>query len=219
LATTPVFAWRYQGLSDPPNGAILGENLALDTEATVAGLDARLAAAEALLTARLPYRDRHVCTGAEPSITFSGIPTTLRSLHVEYLARGDTGASHTTTLMRINGSAAAVYGTAFTEQDGATETPFATAGNTAQFIGYTPGTGTGAGYFAVGEVDFPNWDSVLSTAGINYLFRAIANVSLRVLANGGGVFLAAGPYTSLTFLPTAGNFVAGTAFQLIGERA
>lgn len=47
MATTPVFFWRYQSLTDPPNGATLGGDLALDIEATVANHEARLDTIEA----------------------------------------------------------------------------------------------------------------------------------------------------------------------------
>ena len=43
MATTPGFGWPYQTLSDPPNGAILGEDLALAIEATVQSQVAALA--------------------------------------------------------------------------------------------------------------------------------------------------------------------------------
>jgi hypothetical protein len=41
-ATTPHYGWPYQTLTDPPDGAGLGEDLALAIEATVQGLDTQL---------------------------------------------------------------------------------------------------------------------------------------------------------------------------------
>lgn len=46
MANTPVYGWPYQGLSDPPNGAGLGESLALAAEATV---QAQVAALQTLI--------------------------------------------------------------------------------------------------------------------------------------------------------------------------
>lgn len=43
-ATTPIYALPYQGLSDPPHGPDLGENLALAVEAQLARIDAAAAA-------------------------------------------------------------------------------------------------------------------------------------------------------------------------------
>jgi len=53
LPTTPTYGLRYQGLSDSPNGATLGKNLALDVEATIAAQVATLVAADAALDTRL----------------------------------------------------------------------------------------------------------------------------------------------------------------------
>lgn len=39
MPTTPVYALRYQALTDPPNGAALGENLATDIEDELARID------------------------------------------------------------------------------------------------------------------------------------------------------------------------------------
>lgn len=46
MATTPVYGWPYQGLSDPPNGATLGEGMALGIEAT---LQSQVATLQALI--------------------------------------------------------------------------------------------------------------------------------------------------------------------------
>lgn len=40
MPTTPVYALRYQSLTDPPDGATLGEDLALDIETELARVDA-----------------------------------------------------------------------------------------------------------------------------------------------------------------------------------
>jgi hypothetical protein len=49
LATTPQFFWPYQSLTDSPNGAMLGQDLALAAEATVAGINTRLTTVESRL--------------------------------------------------------------------------------------------------------------------------------------------------------------------------
>jgi hypothetical protein len=43
MPTTPVYALRQQALTDPPNGATLGEYLALDVEDELARIDAAAA--------------------------------------------------------------------------------------------------------------------------------------------------------------------------------
>lgn len=49
MATTPVYAWPYQSLSDAPNGPTLGHDMALAIEATMVALQAELDGVEALL--------------------------------------------------------------------------------------------------------------------------------------------------------------------------
>lgn len=54
--TTPIYLWRFQELGDPPHGANLGANLAADAEATVNGIDNRLAVVEGVTSADLFVR-------------------------------------------------------------------------------------------------------------------------------------------------------------------
>jgi hypothetical protein len=51
LATTPVYGWEYQTLADAPNGAVLGEDLALDVEATVSALASTVSALSSTVSA------------------------------------------------------------------------------------------------------------------------------------------------------------------------
>lgn len=44
MPTTPTFGWPYQSLSDPPDGASLGEDGFVAADATVAGISAALTA-------------------------------------------------------------------------------------------------------------------------------------------------------------------------------
>lgn len=51
MPNTPVYGWPYQALSDPPDGAALGEDLSLAIEATMNAVDVRLGVAEADIAA------------------------------------------------------------------------------------------------------------------------------------------------------------------------
>lgn len=51
MGTTPVYGWPFQGLTDPPDGADLGESLALAIEATVAAMAAQIATLQTDVTA------------------------------------------------------------------------------------------------------------------------------------------------------------------------
>lgn len=64
-SVTPVYGWRFQTLGDRPHGPNLGEDLARDVEATVAGLDSDLQS----LTAqpRGTYTPTITATGGNPT--------------------------------------------------------------------------------------------------------------------------------------------------------
>lgn len=51
MGTTPVYALPFQGLTDPPNGPTLGEDLALAVEAELARIDAVDASQNTLIAA------------------------------------------------------------------------------------------------------------------------------------------------------------------------
>lgn len=51
MGTTPVYGWPFQALTDPPNGADLGEDLALAIEATVAAQAALVATLQSQVAA------------------------------------------------------------------------------------------------------------------------------------------------------------------------
>ena len=78
MATTPVYGWPYQALGDAPNGASMGEDLALAIEATVNALTATVASLTAdlaLVTGRPIARLRQtgaqaIGTGADTPVNF-----------------------------------------------------------------------------------------------------------------------------------------------------
>jgi hypothetical protein len=216
MATSPVYGWRYQGLSDPPNGATLGQNAVTDIEATMQARQAEIITAQANITALQalsPYRDRQTLGVAAASVTFSSIPTTLRSLRVLFRAGTSAGAASNVT-MRINGNGAAVY-TYYNagSTDGADIAP---AGGivTEALVGVA--SGIVSTRFSSHEVVFPSWDQ---TTILNWHYHSYAWDGGLYARYGGGTYNAAGPYTSITLFCAAGNLIAGSDFQIIGERA
>lgn len=69
MATTPVYFWPYQSLTDPPNGASLGADLALAVEATVQANAASAASALTTATARMGCSLRRVAAQSLPDNT------------------------------------------------------------------------------------------------------------------------------------------------------
>jgi len=216
VATTPTYGWPYQGLFDPPDGPNLGANLAVAVEGTVSGVDGRVAALEAVGV----YRDSIVTVGTVGSVTFSGIPSTLRLVRIDYTARGDTAAHTVDVYCRINGDAGANYNHAllFSVNAGAPSAGNGIAGTSGQ-VGTCMAASATAGKYGGGRVAFPGWNSPHSACLIGQgdagAVSAIAN-SVVVMAQ--FQYLAAGPYTSITLMPQAGNFIIGSGFYLEGLR-
>lgn len=82
MATTPVYAWPYQTLSDRPDGPNLGEDLALAIEATVAALAATVAALSTTVTAiqttltnRIPQQASVATSQTTTSTTYTDLAT------------------------------------------------------------------------------------------------------------------------------------------------
>jgi hypothetical protein len=74
-ATTPVYGWPYQTRFDAPDGPILGANLALAVEASLRGVDLRLAAVEpvAPLLTRMGCTLRRVANQTLADITTTAV--------------------------------------------------------------------------------------------------------------------------------------------------
>jgi hypothetical protein len=215
MATTPVFTWPYQALTDPPDGPNLGEDLALAIEATVVSYAGQIAATNAAM----PYRARTKLASPAAAITMSSIPSTLRSLRVKWLARGNDASTWNGMHIRVNGSASAVYSSVWAENNVAGLSRGTVTAQTQSLLGLCINAGSAGGLFASGVIDFPGWDSSAASAGLTFLFKSAHDIASGVTYDGFGKYAAAGPYTSLTFFPAAGSFIAGTDIQLIGEVA
>jgi hypothetical protein len=219
LATTPTYSWRYQSLADPPNGALLGENLALDIEATAIGL----ASADAALDTRLDvleavddYRARQTLGGTAGTVTFSSIPSTLRRLVVSWTARGDNAGSEQQMRFQVNGLAGTNYNTEQVQGLAAAASASLIVANGASgFAGYVACAAATAGLYSSGEFTFVGWDSPHSTF-LGYTFSGQCITSGGIVNSGGGTITSAGPYTSIALFPAAGSFITGSDFQIIG---
>jgi hypothetical protein len=77
LATTPTYGWEYQTLADAPNGALLGEDLALDIEATVSGIDTTVTALGTSTDTRLAALELHNVVAARKTANETTVASTV----------------------------------------------------------------------------------------------------------------------------------------------
>jgi len=161
------------------------------------------------------YEARQTLTTTTASITFSAIPIGLRALSVKWRARSTNVAAIDETRMQVNGSSAAVYGSEHIQAvGGGAAGGTLITGATSMFVGTHASAGAAAGIFATGELLFTGWD--LTATGLPLNWEAGAFTFNGVKQVGTGFFGGSSPYTSLTFFPLAGSWVADTDFQLEG---
>jgi hypothetical protein len=167
-----------------------------------------------------PYRAYQTLSAIASTVTFSGVPSDLRTLRLKWTARTDSAAVQTTFIyIRVNGD---VSTTAYISEYGGAVNAVAQASNLSGVsggtVGYMIGALATAGVFASGVVDFVGWDSPHSGfLGYTFISQALGstNASWTTLS-GGGRYSPAGPYTSVSMFPDSGNFVAGSEFVLEG---
>lgn len=163
------------------------------------------------------HRQRQTLGGTAASVTFSSIPSNLRSLRIKYTARGDAAATHALITLRINGSASAVYSYQLAQFSNTGSTISTAVNATAFRISSIPCANTTAGVFGLGTVDIVGWDSPHANhLGLSGRGDLLATANFIIELNG-GTYPTAGPYTALTLLPSNGNFVAGSSFEITGE--
>lgn len=163
-----------------------------------------------------PYRQVTVLGGLAATVTLSGIPSSLRNVRVTWHARNDAAAASSGMFMRVNGDAGANYHTELTETKNAAVSAFNDpSGTNSVQVGNIPAATAAAGVFGAGEVLFTGWDRgarlpLLSRSGY---FDTAANSSHITTA---GSYAGAAPYTSVSFTPTGGNFIAASEFMVEG---
>ena len=163
-----------------------------------------------------PYKVQTLLGSTTASITFSNIPTDLRSLQIRWTARCMDANDLRGLQMRVNGvSSADYYGEDFLA-GGAAVAAGALNAQTSGNLGLLLGNTAQAGFFAHGNVNIYGWNIAHPLCWTHQAI-AIANLTGNAWTNqAGGLFNSTGPFTSLTFFPSVNSFAAGTEIQIIG---
>jgi len=163
------------------------------------------------------YQARQTLSGTQAVITFSGIPSTLRSLKVRWTARCNDAGSQQLLQCKVNNDATGVYYDTFYSAIGAggMNTNLETT-NTNWRIGRAAAAAGGPNDYGVGYIDFVGWDSP-HTNHLGAIWRSFVPSGGQVTEDGGGTYNNVGPYNRLDFIIAGGaSFVAGTDFQIEG---
>ena len=151
------------------------------------------------------------------SVTFSSIPSTYKHLLVKWQARCDNAVAANTLLLRMNADTGANYDYAFTSANATFGGTSAVAQTSVRF-GTVQGTSAAANVGAAGTLQISNYK------GTTFYKTFHAQLWRQDAATTGGSYVesSAGHWkstvavTSLTILPSAGNFVVGSRFDFYG---
>ncbi len=167
------------------------------------------------------YKDSSTLSGTTASVTFSNIPSYLRTLKLVSTARGDYGAANfVSILLRVNGDSTNAYRVfnRFAQPTLTFDTNAPVITNS-HLVSYIPAAPAWAGVFGSSTWEAAGWDNphtaclTYHSSGGYYDGTGTGNL----LNMGVGSFAALGPYTSITVFPSAGNLVAGSEFSLRGS--
>lgn len=197
-----------------PNDAHVGMRAYLQDEQ----LELRYAqGAGYISTYGITYRDNKVLASDSASVVFSNIPSTLKKVQVIWVTRSTVAAASEFLWMRINGDATNSYYANSASQGSTTPSYVVDGPATVASMGFLAGSLCYASTWSAGEVTFEGWNAPAGRAALNYQIRS--NMFDTVATSGqhwnAGVFVKAGPYTSVTFLCPS-SLKAGSEFTLYG---
>jgi hypothetical protein len=152
------------------------------------------------------------------TVAFASIPATFAHLLVVLSARGDTAATNTSVSLRLNGDTTAAYASQYIQGNAATASAVEAASATSLTLAAIAAATATAGHTGGAAILVPQY------AGTTFFKQAVAfGVLTQALTTGNmyamlrsGVWANAAAVNSLTFLPAAGNFIAGSRFTLYG---
>lgn len=165
-----------------------------------------------------PYRALTVLGSSAASVTFSSIPTTLKTVRLTITARHDNASVYQDLVFRVGGDTGANYRYAGQFVQNVTPGGFVAAAQTSARIGFVNGTLVDAGTFTTAEAVFQGWNSPHAnnlTAVVRSGFTGVAGGN-NLLWHGTATYHGSNAYTSLTILPIAGSFITGSQFSLEG---
>ena len=165
-----------------------------------------------------PYRVVNTLGSTTASVTFSSIPTTLKTVRLTCTVRHDNASVYQDLVFRVGGDTGANYRYAGQFVQNVTPGGFVAAAQTSARMGFVNGTLVDAGTFTTAEAVFQGWNSPHAnnlTAVVRSGFTGVAGGN-NLLWHGQATYHGSNAYTSLTIFPLAGSFIAGSQFVLEG---
>jgi hypothetical protein len=200
--TTPVKTWAAEVLSIVDINTYIRDNL------------------QYLYDNRLAKIAESIPGGAVASVNFASIPQTYRSLLFSWQARGDNATASVSLVMQANGDTAANYDSELYQFHGSVSGPFVqeSIATATPAIGDLSAASAPAGFAGGGVIEIQNY------AGVTFNKSATGRSSFKGANTTGNInheieawfWRNSAAITSLLLKPSAGNFIAGSSFQLYG---
>jgi hypothetical protein len=164
-----------------------------------------------------PYLIRQQISTAQSSVTFN-IPSNTQRMLLTYTVRTSAAVQAQGLLYQVNGDSSASYFYEYLQGQNVTAAATSGFAGTAGILGLCTGSLATAGVFASGTATWCGVDSPHGNAlGMTFQSQAFGSTAANFFTvAGGGFYYPAGPYTSLTITPQAGNFDVGSDFLLEG---
>lgn len=163
-----------------------------------------------------PYRQSVILGSTTASVTFSGVPNSIKNLSIRYTARGDTAAEAVILALRLNADSGANYFGNLTQVQNGTATAAANSGSTSQQVGTITAATAGSNQFGSGVIDMEGLGSATRRPNGQFRSHGWSTAAQSYFITGGFLYNGTGQITSYTLLLTAGSFIAGSEFYLDG---
>ena len=150
-----------------------------------------------------------------PPTAYAGL---IRSLRAQFKVKGDVSAENTPLYMRFNGDAGANYDGDYQSSSSGTYSAADFTGANQFQIGYTSGATATAANPAQGTIDIIDYSSTTfrKTYTCVGMLTGTDTAGHHWFENSIGVWRNTAAITSITILPSSGNFIAGSVFTLYG---
>jgi hypothetical protein len=165
-----------------------------------------------------PWSSMILLASTTASVTFSSIPTTLKTVRLTCTVRGDNAGVYQDLVLRVGGDSGANYRYAGNFMQDTTLGGFNAAAQTSGRVGFVCCATVAAGQFTTAEATFQGWNSPHAnnlTAAVRSGFTGAIGGHMLTW-HGTLTYHGSNSYTSLTVLPVAGSFVTGSQFVLEG---
>ena len=161
-------------------------------------------------TSAVTQISQNVLSGAAASVTFSGIAGTFTDLMISMNARGDAAAGNINVGIQVNGDA----GTNYDDGNFLSSGTFSNTGQTQAILCIVTAATATANFSSGCEIRLYNYARTTffkPLQGISSGFVSAPNEGLSA-----GLWKSTAAITSVTILPSSGNFITGSTFTLWG---